>query len=113
MALPDVDPVLRAVAGRREPAALHAGFQQHRGVAVAVLPVGGEPAGGAGEVRRGEVRHPHVGADEEAGVAGDEVQALLAGGGVPADVGVAGGAFQAAAAKPSAATVPTASVSTR
>ncbi len=34
-----------------------------------------------------------VGEDEEAGVAGDQVQPGLAGGGVPAEVGVAGGAF--------------------
>ncbi len=39
------------------------------------------------------MRDVDVGEDEEAGVAGDQVQPGMAGGGVPAEVGVAGGAF--------------------
>jgi hypothetical protein len=84
------DPVGGLVAGAGELVGVDEGFQQDGGVAVAVLPVGGQLAGGAGEDRRGEVADVDVRQDEEPGVAGDQVQVGLAGGRVPADVGVAG-----------------------
>src|ERR1019366_2034924 len=88
-----VDPVRGPVAGAVEPVCLDEGLGEDGGVAVGVLPVGGQPAGDPAQDRGGEVRDADVGQDEEAGVAGDEVQPGFAGGGVPADAGVAGGAF--------------------
>ena len=90
--LADAGPVGGAVAGAGEPAGLDEGLGQDRGVAVAGPPVGGQPAGDGGEQPGGEVGDGDVGVDEEPGVAADQVEVGLAGGGVPADPGVAGGA---------------------
>src|SRR5713101_3122311 len=92
----DAGPVGGAVAGGGEPGCLDEGLGQEGGGAVAGVPVGGQPAGDGGEQPGGEVRDRHVGADEEPGVAADQVQVGAAGGGVPADPGVARGAFPGA-----------------
>src|ERR1035441_9532610 len=83
-----VDPVRGPVAGAVEPGCLGEGPGEDGGVAVGVLPVGGQPAGDPAQDRGGEVRDADVGQDEEAGVVGDEGQPGFAGGGVPADAGV-------------------------
>ncbi len=94
--LADARPVGGAVAGAGESGCFDEGLGQDGGVAVAGPPVGGQAAGDGGEEAGGEVGDLDVGADEEPGVAADKVQVRFAGGGVPADAGVAGGAFPGA-----------------
>ncbi len=101
-----VDPVRCPVAGGVEPAGLDEGLGEDGCVAVGGPPVGGQAAGDAAEDRGGEVRDSDVGQDQEAGVAGDEVEPGFAGGGSqPMRVSRAAH-FQADAAKLMAAMVP-------
>ena len=51
----DVDPVRGPVAGPGEAFGVDEGFGEHGGVAVGVLPVGGQAAGDAAQDRRGQV----------------------------------------------------------
>ena len=103
LGLSDVGPVGGAVAGTGEAVGLHEGLQQERSVAVASLPVVGQPAAAASQHRGSEIAHLHPGQDQEAGVVHDQLQAGFALGNAPADEAVAGAAFQALAPKPTTA----------
>src|SRR5713101_9548928 len=85
LCLSDADPVGGAVAGAGEAGGFDEGLCQDGGVAVAGEPVGGQAAGDGGEQPGGEAGDGDVGADEEPGVAADEVQVRRPGGGIPAD----------------------------
>ena len=99
LGLTDVGPVGGAVAGTGEAVGLHEGLQEQRSVAVASLPVVGQPAAAAGQHRGSEIAHLHPGQDQEAGVVHDQLQAGFALGNAPADEAVAGGRLPGAGAK--------------
>ena len=85
LGLTDVGPVGGAVAGTGEAVGLHEGLQQERSVAVASLPVVGQPAAAVCQHRGSEIAHLHPGQDQEAGVVHDQLQAGFALGNAPAD----------------------------
>ena len=99
LGLSDVGPVGRAVAGTGEAVGLHEGLQQQRPVAVASLPVVGQPAAAARQHRGSEIAHLHPGQDQEAGVVHHQLQARFALRNAPADEAVAGSRLPGAGAK--------------
>ena len=113
LGLADAGPVGGAVAGAGEPAGLDEGLGQDRGVAVAGPPVGGQPAGDGGEQRGGEVGVRQVGADEEPGVAADQVRLARRVAGSQPIQSSRGAHFQALAAKAKAAIGPAAGAAAR
>lgn len=71
--LTDVEPVGCLVAGSSEAIGLDKGLQQHRTVAVSLLPIGGSLTGDAAEDLGGQSFRLHPGQDEKARVVDDQM----------------------------------------
>jgi len=74
LCLADMDPVRRAVARTLETVALNESLDQDRLVAIAFVPIPGQPSGDGAENPGGEVLGADPGENQEAGVVHDEVE---------------------------------------
>ena len=83
-----MEPVCGFVADALEAVSLHKGLHQVDGMAVVLDPVLPETAHDPAKDMAGQMRHPHPGQDEEAGIIGHEGEVGGSGGRLPANKGV-------------------------
>jgi len=102
----DRGPLRCLVARPSEPARLDEGLEEHRRVAIGVLPVRSEPAGDPGRDGGCEARDAHLRQDQEAGVADHEMKVGFCVGASQLMRASRGAQLHADAAKPSAPRTP-------
>ncbi len=93
LGVPDMEPVRGFVADALEAVLLNKGLHQVHGMAVFLDPVLSETPHDPAQEMAGQMRHPHPGQDEEAGIIGHEGEVGGSCVRLPADQGVARGGF--------------------
>lgn len=91
LCLADPDPVGGLVAGADEAFGFDEGFEEHRGIVVALLTVLLDSSGRHAEQHGSEIFRLDPGEDQETGVVDDELEIFLLQFSGPADPGVPGG----------------------